>query len=190
MALRRSIGLAVGGHRGPNQHVDEQMTMFSIKMTGLAAVAVLAFGCAGFAAQAATVKISLWDKGPDSATPDDAHPMGLGSKGDMKMAMMGVKSDVKVVKAGSVTFEVTNASKDIVHEMILSPAPADGKILPYLADQYKVDEDAAGHLGEVSELDPGKSGSLTVDLKPGKYVLFCNIPAHFMGGMWTEITVE
>lgn len=138
----------------------------------------------------ATINVTLWDKGPDSATPDDAHPMGLGSNADMSMAMLGVKTDVAVVPAGNVTFQVTNTSKDIVHEMLVVPAPADGQVLPYLADQYKVDEDAAGHLGEVSELDPGKGGSLTLDLKPGKYVLFCNIPAHFMNGMWTEITVQ
>lgn len=166
------------------------MTKLSLKMTGLAAGAVLAFGGAAYSAQVSTVTVSLWDKGPDSATPDDAHPMGLGSKGDMKMAMLGIKADVTTVSAGTVTFAVTNASKDIVHEMILSPAPADGKMMPYLADQYRVDEDAAGHLGEVSELEPGKTGALTVDLKPGKYVLFCNIPAHFMNGMWTEITVH
>ena len=134
------------------------------------------------------VHVSLWDKGPDSATPDEAHPMQMGSGADMSMAMLGVKADVDTVKAGNVTFEVTNSSKDIVHEMILSPVPADG-VLPYLTNDYKVDEDAAFHLGEVSELEPGKSGKLTVDLKPGKYVLFCNIPAHFIGGMWTEITV-
>jgi uncharacterized cupredoxin-like copper-binding protein len=117
--------------------------------------------------------------------------MGYGSKGmDMSMAMLGVKTDVDTVPAGTVTFNVTNGSKDIVHEMILSPLPADGSPLPYVAADYKVDEDAAGHLGEVSELDPGKSGSLTVDLTPGKYILFCNIPAHFMGGMWTVVTVN
>lgn len=154
----------------------------------LAALASAFLSTTAFAAQ--TVNVTLWDKGPDSATPDDAHPMGLGSTADMSMAMLGIKTDVATVAAGTVTFEVTNASKDIIHEMILSPAPADGQLLPYLADQYKVDEDAAGHLGEVSELDPGKGGALTVDLKPGKYVLFCNIPAHFMNGMWTEITVH
>ncbi len=161
-----------------------------IKIAVFAAAAMLTFATAPSAAEVSVVKVSLWDKGPDSATPDDAHPMGLGSNGDMKMAMLGVKADVTKVFAGKVTFEVTNASKDIIHEMILSPIPADGKILPYLADQYKVDEDAAGHLGEVSELEPGKSGALTVDLKPGKYVLFCNLPAHFMNGMWTVITVQ
>lgn len=170
--------------------MDTKMTMLSGKCAALVTGAFLAFGGTAFAAQVATVHVTLWDKGPDSATPDDAHPMGLGSGADMKMAMLGVKSDVATVAAGTVTFEVTNASKDIVHEMILSPAPADGKMLPYLADQYKVDEDAAGHLGEVSELDPAKKGALTVDLKPGKYILFCDIPAHFMNGMWTEITVQ
>jgi uncharacterized cupredoxin-like copper-binding protein len=104
--------------------------------------------------------------------------------------MLGVKADVTSVPAGNVTFQVTNSSKDIVHEMILSPAPADGKLMPYMADMAKVDEDGAGHLGEVSELNPGQGGALTLDLKPGKYVLFCNIPSHFMNGMWTEITVN
>ena len=143
---------------------------------------------AAFADQ--TVQVTLWDKGPESAMPDDAHPMGLGLNADMSMAMLGVKTDVATVAAGTVTFQVTNASKDLIHEMILSPAPADGQGFAYLADQYRVDEAAAGQLGEVSELDPGKSGSLTVDLKPGKYVLYCNLPAHFMNGMWTEITVQ
>ena len=137
------------------------------------------------------VNVRLWDKGADSATPDEAPPMGMGAKGaNMSMAMLGVKADKSIVAAGTVTFVVANASKDIVHEMILSPVPADGTPLPYLSADFKVNEDAAGHLGEVSELAPGKDGKLTVDLKPGKYILFCNIPAHFMNGMWTEITVK
>ena len=163
---------------------------------GLIAAAGTGLGSvAAFAAQTtttgATITVTLWDKGTDSATPDDAHPMGFGTKGaDMAMAMLGVKTDVATVPAGNVTFNVTNGSKDIVHEMILSPLPADGSGMPYVAADYKVDEDAAGHLGEVSELEVGKTGSLTLDLKPGKYILFCNIPAHFMNGMWTVVTVK
>ena len=64
------------------------------------------------------------------------------------------------------------------------------KALPYVAADSKVDEDAAGHLGEVSELDPGKSGSLTMKLDPGTYMLLCNIPGHYMAGMWTTVTVK
>jgi uncharacterized cupredoxin-like copper-binding protein len=43
--------------------------------------------------------------------------------------------------------------------------------------------------GEVSELNPGATGSLTVALKPGRYLLICNVPGHFASGMWTEFEV-
>ncbi len=166
------------------------MTLLPLKTTALIAGLYLALSGTAFAAQVSNVNVTLWDKGPDSGTPDDAHPMGLGSAGaDMTMAMLGVKTDVATVHAGTVTFAVANSSKDIVHEMILSPVPADSTTMPYVTADYKVDEDKAKHLGEVSELNPGKTGKLTVDLTPGKYILFCNIPAHYMNGMWTIITV-
>jgi len=154
---------------------------------------------AGFAAlvsvQAAvaaetTVTVSLWDKGAESVMMDDAH-MAMMGKMQMPdtMAMMGITIDVATVPAGTVTFNVTNASKDIVHEMVLSPVTAGSTELPYLKDENRIDEETAGHLGEVSELDPGAAGSLTVDMTPGQYILYCNIPGHFIGGMWTLLTV-
>ena len=63
------------------------------------------------------------------------------------------------------------------------------KPLPYIDAENRVDEDKAGDKGEVSELDPGKSGALTVPLKAGKYLLICNVPGHYGAGMWTEFTV-
>lgn len=138
-----------------------------------------------------TVKVSLWDKGPDSLVMDDAH-MALMGKMDMAMmphAMMGVKLDQVTVPAGKVTFDVTNDSKDIIHEFLVSPVTAGQTELPYTIDESRVDEEKAGHLGEVAELDPGKSGSLTVDLAPGTYIAYCNIPGHFIDGMWTLLTV-
>ena len=94
------------------------------------------------------------------------------------------------VKAGKVTFEVTNDSKTIIHEMILSPVTTGETELPYLADENKVDEDKANHLGEVSELDAGKGGALTVDLAASTMSRNCYpISGHFIDGMWTELTV-
>ena len=63
------------------------------------------------------------------------------------------------------------------------------KPLPYIDAENQVDEDKVGDKGEVSELDPGKSGTLTVALKPGKYLLICNVPGHYSAGMWTEFEV-
>lgn len=140
-----------------------------------------------------TVKVTLWDRGANSVMMDDAHMklMGRMMGGNMMMSgmMMGITLDRAKVPGGTVTFDVTNDSKVMIHEMILSPVKPGQAELPYRTEENRVDEDAAGHLGEVSELDAGKGGSLTVELKPGTYILYCNIPGHFISGMWTVLTV-
>jgi uncharacterized cupredoxin-like copper-binding protein len=154
---------------------------------GLAAATLMAGG--SVAAQAATlVQISLWDKGAEVQMP-----MGLAYAApglDISKAAMGIKASPGAVKAGEVTFNVTNDSKDTVHEMIVMYLANPGKPLPYLEAENRVDEDKAGDKGEVSELDPGKSGTLTVELKAGKYLLICNVPGHDGAGMWAEFTVD
>ncbi len=136
-----------------------------------------------------TVKVALWDKG-GMMDMSKSMGMGMGMHANMQMAMMGIDIGVTSVAAGKVTFEVSNASKDTQHEMLVSPVKDENVTLPFIAAENRVDEEASGDLGEVSELDPGKSGALTLDLKPGLYVLFCNIPGHFMAGMWTTLKVE
>ena len=110
--------------------------------------------------------------------------------GHMNMAMMGVDADVKSVPAGKVTFVVTNTAKEMQHEMLVVPIKDENTVLPYIEAENRVDEEASGDLGEVAELDPGQSGTLTVDMAPGLYVLLCNIPGHYSGGMWTLLKVE
>ena len=78
----------------------------------------------------------------------------------------------------------------MIHEMLVSPILGLDAKLPYVDNENRVDEEASRDLGEVSELDPGKSGALTLELKPGLYILFCNIPGHYMSGMWTTIEVR
>lgn len=133
------------------------------------------------------IKVSLWDKGAEAPMATD---LGMGMKGDRAAATMGLKISKTEVKAGKVTFEVSNTSKDSVHEMVVAAVKGKNGKLPYIGSESRVDEDHIADLGEVSELEPGKSGSLTLDLKPGKYVLFCNVPGHYMDGMWTTITVD
>lgn len=136
---------------------------------------------------ATVVDVSLWDKGA-------SMPMGMGMtygmRGvNMSMATMGVKAAPTTAPAGVITFHVTNTSKDTIHEMIVMYLADPTKPLPYIDAEQRVDEDKAGDKGEVSELDPGATGSLTVALKPGKYLLICNVPGHFTSGMWTEFEV-
>lgn len=132
------------------------------------------------------IRIKLSDLGDDTPMATD---LGMGSKGDMKMATLKITPDAQHVKAGQVTFEVTNSSKSMVHEMVVAKVDAN-KLPPYDAANAKVDEESFESLGEVPELDPGKSGSVSLKLEPGTYVLFCNIPGHYMGGMWSVVTAE
>lgn len=136
---------------------------------------------------AETIKVSLSDRGAEMEMPTN---LGMGIGGDMSKATMGVTVDKAKVPAGEVTFEVTNDAKEMVHEMLVAPVADPTKPLPFIDADLRVDEEAAKDLGEVSELDPGKSGSLTITLKPGTYILFCNVAGHYMAGMWTLLTVE
>lgn len=145
-----------------------------------------------------TVNVSLWDMGASSMNNfGSASPMGMAmsgthmpmSGGHMAMGRMGIKVDTASVPAGKVTFEVTNDSSVMIHEMVVAPVADKNTPLPYSQKTQKVDEDKAGHLGEVAELEPRGSGALTLTLKPGTYILYCNIPGHYVLGMWTLLEV-
>ncbi|MFC2967506.1 hypothetical protein [Acidimangrovimonas pyrenivorans] len=146
------------------------------------------------AASGEVVHVSLWDKGDNAMDKlGEEPPMGfnmIGAAKHDKLATMGVTATPDAIKAGKITFEVTNNSKDTVHEMIVAPIKSKDEVLPYNKEEMRVEEEKAGHLGEVSELDPGASGALTLTLKPGEYILYCNIPGHYVMGMWTLFTVK
>lgn len=160
--------------------------MYLLRKSAFAVIAGGALLAASQAWAGSVIDVSLWDKGGDAPMAKD---LGYKGTGDMSKATMGIDTTPKTIAAGHVTFEVVNNSKDTIHEMVVSPLKSDDEILPYIKDENRVDEEKAGHLGEVSELDPGQSGELGIDLKAGKYILYCNIPGHFVSGMWTVLTV-
>jgi uncharacterized cupredoxin-like copper-binding protein len=93
------------------------------------------------------------------------------------------------VKAGRITLHATNKSQALVHEVIVVLPLANGAPLPYDDKEGRVIEKRIKDLGEVSDLPQGNSGSLTLQLAPGNYLLICNQPNHYKAGMWTKLTV-
>ncbi len=100
-----------------------------------------------------------------------------------------ITPNVTEIPAGDVTFNVTNASADLEHEMVVVRTDQAPDALPYDQATQKINEDALDALGEVSEMKPGTSGAVTINLTPGKYLLICNILSHFKKGMATPIVV-
>ena len=91
------------------------------------------------------------------------------------------------IAAGKVTFNVKNTGT-MTHEFVVVKTDLEPGALPTKADG-SVNEDGTGltAVGELEDVEVGKSKSTTFDLAAGKYVLFCNVvenpPMANMGGI-------
>lgn len=99
--------------------------------------------------------------------------------------------DRKTVPAGRITFHAVNQSKDLVHELIVvRPKPGQMALtLPYDDKKAEVVESRIDRLGEISDLRPGASGTITLNLTPGLYILLCNQAGHYKAGMYATLSV-
>jgi nitrite reductase (NO-forming) len=99
---------------------------------------------------------------------------------NVELGEMFVKPSTTTVKAGKVTFNVANGGESM-HSLAITtdPPKLDGA------------EPAKGSaIAESKMLSGGESTTLTADLKPGKYVLYCTMGGHYMAGQKIAFTVE
>jgi uncharacterized cupredoxin-like copper-binding protein len=129
-----------------------------------------------------------WWQGQGTANPGMMGPgmmMGQGMMG----GMMSIRVDKPTVKEGTVTFEVTNWSRSVLHEMLVISVDSPTAPLPYDYPQARVPEDQVKVLGEAADLQPNTSKTFEVTLSPGSYLLICNIPGHYVAGMAASLSV-
>lgn len=99
-----------------------------------------------------------------------------------------IQLDTSRVKAGSVTFEVSNASDTgLTHELVVLKTDLAADKLPVKNGQ--VPESQFKKMGEVEDMAPGKGKRMTLKLAPGRYVLLCNKPGHYSMGLHTSLVV-
>jgi uncharacterized cupredoxin-like copper-binding protein len=112
------------------------------------------------------------------AAPAVAGPIRV-SLTDYKIA-----PSLSTVAAGKVTFVATNAG-DEDHEMVVvrTDKNASGLMKGTGASE-------AGAVGEIAEFKPGGTKRVTLNLKPGHYVLLCNVPGHYKAGMFKNFIVR
>jgi uncharacterized cupredoxin-like copper-binding protein len=91
-----------------------------------------------------------------------------------------VRPNVTSVPAGKVTFNATNAGQ-VPHELMIERMPIK------MDAPGQPNEDAAQ--GMIDDMGPGQSGHMTINLKPGTYMLFCNVPGHYTMGQHTMFKV-
>jgi uncharacterized cupredoxin-like copper-binding protein len=115
------------------------------------------------------------------------------SKVDVSLTTYKITLSTDSVKAGEVTFHVTNNAADQVHEFVVFKTDLPEDQLPLTAENI-VDEAGAGitFINEVEDVAQGTSKDLTVTLEPGRYVLLCNTAEnlHYQHGMHIVFTVK
>lgn len=133
---------------------------------------------------ATIIEVRAGEAGPDGASGAEgatATPEAADTTVTVTLAEYSVEPDAATVPAGSIKFLAKNAGKE-VHELYL----------------LKVRDAGYDVVGEIENLAPGSSGSMTLDVPPGQYRLACLIVPgeagstvdHFKKGMQTGFTVE
>jgi len=99
-----------------------------------------------------------------------------------------IEPSLPSIEDGPVTLSVWNDGPT-THEFVVvrSDLPADE--LPLGEDGIRVDEDAVTAVDELEEIGAKSRVDLSVSLLPGRYVLFCNLEGHYLGGMRASIEV-
>ncbi|MBK5287215.1 MAG: hypothetical protein JJE46_01990 [Acidimicrobiia bacterium] len=118
---------------------------------------------------------------------------------DVTLSEWIVEPDPVTVDAGDIEFTGDNAGGE-THEMVVVAAK-DADALPTDADGAVVEDELpkGALIGEIEDIEAQSSKQVTLKLKAGDYVLFCNvteeqddgtIESHFAKGMHSVLTVK
>lgn len=121
--------------------------------------------------------------GSTSTAP--AAPAPLAHAVKVSLTEMKITDSVDTVAAGKVKFTVTNDGA-VAHEFVVLETPTQAAKLPVSGGRAS----EAGNIGETGDMQPGETKTLTLKLKPGHYAIICNLPGHYLGGMYTDLTAK
>lgn len=100
-----------------------------------------------------------------------------------------ISTSTSAVDAGRIEFNIYNRGP-ATHEFVVVRTDLPGDQLPTAADGLSVDEEALAGVGEISEVDVWTHYTLDLRLSPGRYVFFCNLDGHYLGGMNGTLVVS
>ena len=114
-----------------------------------------------------------------------------GSRIDVTMRDFGIKVSRRSVPAGVVVLHVTNSGPS-THEINVDLTNYRAGRFPLQRDGLTVNEDAEGlrRIDSIEQVNLHRTEDLTLHLKPGRYVLWCNLEGHYLGGMHETFDVR
>lgn len=129
----------------------------------------------------ATSLIGLVGCGDD----DEAGPGNV----DVTLSDFKIELGSDSAPAGEVTFKVDNHGPS-VHEFVVFQTDLAADDLPVDESGDVAESDEFAPVDEIEDIAVDATPELVVDLDAGRYVLICNVPAHYRQGMSTPFTVN
>jgi uncharacterized cupredoxin-like copper-binding protein len=120
-----------------------------------------------------------------------ASPSAHASRIDVTMHDFGIKMSRRSVPAGMVVLHVTNNGPS-THEINVDLTSYQAGKIPLKLDGLTAAEDARGlkRIDSIEQVNLHRTEDLTLDLQPGRYVLWCNLEGHYLGGMHETFDVR
>jgi uncharacterized cupredoxin-like copper-binding protein len=114
-----------------------------------------------------------------------------GSRINVTMKDFGIKVSRHSVPAGTVVLHVTNHGPS-THEINVDLTRYASGRMPLKADGLTAAEDAKGlhRIGSLEQVNLHSTADLSLELKRGRYVLWCNLEGHYLGGMHETFDVR
>ena len=88
-----------------------------------------------------------------SVRADEMVTVTLEDKG---MESMRMELSAGEIRSGKVTFHVTNASENFVHEFVVAKSDKPIELLPYNEEEKALKEDTLKVVNEIENIEPGK----------------------------------
>jgi uncharacterized cupredoxin-like copper-binding protein len=116
-------------------------------------------------------------------------PAASGSTLNVTLHDFKIESSASVVSDTDVVFRVQNPAP-ATHEFVIVRSDLPPDRLPIAPDGLSVDEEKLRPAGEIGQVDTGTTETLVIHLAPGRYVFFCNLEGHYLGGMHGVLEVS
>jgi uncharacterized cupredoxin-like copper-binding protein len=113
----------------------------------------------------------------------------VGATVDVRERNFAIDAPASVAAPGMIDLRVNNRGPS-THEFVVVRTDLPADRLPIGPDGLSVDEDALARVGEINDVPIWTTRSLELSLSPGRYVFFCNLEGHYLGGMYASIVVS
>lgn len=129
------------------------------------------------------------DSKDDSSSSSSSSSSSAGGSIKVELSEWTVKPSATSAKAGDVKFEVTNKGA-APHEFVVIKTDLAADKLPVNGSTSTVDEKQVPPVGRTANIQATKEEDKSFTLTAGKYVLLCNLAAHYGQGMHVAFTVN